>query len=170
MIRIIRPSLSLAEQYFAMCQDWIRHSEKRYNYETIESVKERIQRELNWESGVDVPADSLPSICFWFINDQNEIIGTSRLRKVLNEGFKHFGGNIGYDVSPSFRRKGYGTEILKLTIEKAKKNGLEKVLLTCDDDNIPSYKIIEHNNGKLENKEFNERTKKLMRRYWIQIE
>ena len=166
----MRPSITLAEAYFDMCQDWIRNSENRYKYETIELAIERIKRELNWEKGIDVPEDGVPSICYWFIDDANSIIGTSRLRKTLNERFKHFGGNIGYDVRPFYRMQGYGTIILKLTIEKAKESGLNKVLLTCDDDNIPSWKIIEHNNGKLENKEYNEETKKMMRRYWIHIE
>jgi len=45
----------------------------------------------------------------------------------------------------------------------------DKILITCADDNIGSYKIIEANGGQLENKVENEDCgeKFLTRRYWI---
>ena len=62
--------------------------------------------------------------------------------------------------------------LLKLGLEKAKELVLqEQVLVTCDDDNIGSYKIIEKNGGILENKVENidEGETFLTRRYWIKI-
>ena len=46
----------------------------------------------------------------------------------------------------------------------------DKILITCDDDNVGSYKIIESNGGILENKVENEDAgeKFLTRRYWIE--
>ena len=65
---------------------------------------------------------------------------------------------------------GYGKKVLKLGLEQCK-NLIEdeKILITCDDDNIGSYKIIESNGGILENKVENEDggEKFLTRRYWI---
>lgn len=58
-------------------------------------------------------------------------------------------GHIGYDISPSYRNKGYGTQILKLALVEAEKIGIKEVMVTCDVDNIASKKIIEKNNGKL---------------------
>lgn len=58
-------------------------------------------------------------------------------------------GHIGYDISPDFRNRGYGFEILRLALEKAINIGIDKVILTCNIDNIASKKIIEKNNGKL---------------------
>ena len=65
---------------------------------------------------------------------------------------------------------GYGKEILKLGLEQYK-NIIEddNILITCDDDNIGSSKIIEANGGVLENKIPNEDQGEyfLTRRYWI---
>ena len=46
------------------------------------------------------------------------------------------------------RRKGYATEMLKLVLAVAKKTGIDKVLLTCDIDNIASCKTVEKCGGK----------------------
>jgi len=74
---------------------------------------------------------------------------------------------IGYDIAPSFRRNGYGKTILKLALTKAKALGLHKILLTADEDNIASRKIIESNSGKLENIVMGKVFPNLLARYWI---
>ena len=77
------------------------------------------------------------------------------------------GGNIGYAIRPSERRKGFGTLILRLTLEKAKNIGLTRVLVTCDADNVASRKIIERNGGVLAGQVVSEHTGKLVMRYFI---
>ena len=65
---------------------------------------------------------------------------------------------------------GYGTKTLEFALLEAKKFGIHNVLITCDDDNVGSAKIIEKNGGVLENKvegEYESEAKKLKRRYWI---
>jgi predicted acetyltransferase len=111
----------------------------------------------------------VPGSNFWLI-DNNEFIGRLSLRYELNENLLRVGGHIGYEIRPSKRRQGYGTEILMLGLEKARELGLHRVLVTCDEDNIGSKKIIEHNGGKLENaiEIEGDPVKKL--RYWINIQ
>jgi len=77
-------------------------------------------------------------------------------------------GIIGYYIRPSQRRKGYGSLILALSLDKAKQLGLKKVLVTCNDDNVASIKIIERNGGKLADKVKAGFSKVLTRRYWIE--
>ena len=72
-------------------------------------------------------------------------------------------------MRPSERRKGYGTLILELTLEKAKDLGLDKVLLTCDTDNVASAKIIEKNGGKLAGQAISNKNGKQISRYWIEF-
>jgi predicted acetyltransferase len=85
----------------------------------------------------------------------------------LNEVLEKEGGHIGYDIRPSMRRKGYGTEILKLSLPIAKQIGLNRVMLTCDDNNIASWKIMEKNGAVIDEKyDYKGRYK---RRYWIDI-
>jgi predicted acetyltransferase len=151
-----------------MCNDYLGKNEEKYQLKTMEEVEDKIDTDVKSMKGI-IPEGHVQYLSYWFIDKKiNKIIGTSRLRPKLNEELMKEGGNIGYDVSPSYRKIGYGTEILRITIEKARKNGLKKILITCDDDNIGSRKIIEKNNGKYENKIYLEEEKKWVRRYWIE--
>ena len=72
-------------------------------------------------------------------------------------------------IRPSQRRRGYGTRILALTLDKARLLGLERVLVTCDDDNLGSARIIEKNGGLLASKGLSTSSGVLIRRYWIAL-
>ena len=108
----------------------------------------------------------------YFAVDDDKFIGVIHIRIELTQNLLSFGGNIGYGINPKYWRQGYGTELLRIGLIKAKELIKEdKVLVTCDDDNIGSAKVIENNGGVLENKvihhsEFGEM---LIRRYWIKI-
>ena len=88
----------------------------------------------------------LPSFQYWLV-DGDKYIGRVNYRPILNDAFRFRGGNIGYNVRPTERGKGYATIMLKKSLEKAKADGLSSVLLTCDTDNIPSIKVIEKAGG-----------------------
>jgi len=110
------------------------------------------------------------TITYWLINQNDEILGTIRFREKLNEYTLNDGGNIGYDICPSFRNKGYGNLILKLLIEKLKKKSIyKKLLITCEVDNLFSNLIVKNNGGILENKVISKRTGKDINRYWLEI-
>lgn len=120
----------------------------------------------NKEKGINLPYGYVPASTLWMI-DNKEYIGRVSIRHKLTEKPFREIGHIGYAIRPSKRKMGYGNEILKLGLEKAKELGLSKVLLLCDDDNNGSIKVIENNGGILEDKiEFED---KLERRYWIEI-
>ena len=86
----------------------------------------------------------------WLI-DGEDYIGQASIRPELGTPYLiTYGGHIGYSIRPSRRRRGYGTRILELAIEKCPSLGLEQVLVTCDSDNIASKKIIERNGGRFE--------------------
>lgn len=62
--------------------------------------------------------------------------------------------------------------MLSLALEYARENlSLEKVLITCNDNNASSVKVIEKNGGVLEDKIVNviEGQRRITRRYWIQL-
>ena len=68
------------------------------------------------------------------------------------------------------RKKGYGTMMLKLGLEKYKELNLRKVLITCDKINIASAKVIQNNNGILDNEVFSETFSEIIQRYWINLQ
>jgi predicted acetyltransferase len=98
----------------------------------------------NYSKGVDLPEGWVETSTFWLI-DNNEVVGVVRIRHQEIE----CSGHIGYDISPCYRNKGFGTLILKLALERAVKIGIKEAIVTCNIDNIASKKIIEKNNGQL---------------------
>jgi predicted acetyltransferase len=110
----------------------------------------------------------VPESIFWLVEDKT-YIGRINLRHQLNDDLRRIGGNLGYDIRPSMRQRGYGNLICKLGLDEARKLGLERVMLTCDEDNPASRKIIEGNGGVLESSEVVHRPGVLCLRYWIDL-
>ena len=58
--------------------------------------------------------------------------------------------------------------MLRLTLEKAREHGIEKVRICCDHYNVASAKTIRANGGVLEDECFDSSDGTLTQRYWIQ--
>lgn len=97
----------------------------------------------------------------WIVDD-GEFVGYLALRHELNDFLLDQGGHIGYSVRPSRRREGHATRALALGVVEARELGLERVLVTCDVDNLASARTIERNGGVLEDVRGDKR------RYWIE--
>jgi predicted acetyltransferase len=59
------------------------------------------------------------------------------------------GGHIGYDVRPSARCQGHATAILAAALPVAASLGITEALLTCEEANKISQRVIEKNGGRL---------------------
>ena len=104
----------------------------------------------------------------YFAMAGSTIIGSIAIRNYLNESLLKTGGHIGYGIRPSERRKGYGTKMLALALEKCRELGFDKVLVTCDKDNTASAKTALRGGGVLEN-EITEEDGNIVQRYWITL-
>ena len=102
--------------------------------------------------------------------NDNKIVGTINVRWNLSEEMKQFGGNIGYGIRPTERRKGYNKINLYLGLIEAKKIGLDEVMLDCDVENLGSSKTIETLGGKLERTEIDPHDGILTSVYWIDVD
>ncbi|OZB96195.1 GNAT family N-acetyltransferase [Paenibacillus sp. XY044] len=128
----------------------------------FDQFKGSLPRLVEISNGVNLPEGHVPQTIYWmYINDRPVAYG--KLRHRLNERLLEYGGHIGYIVRPSERGKGYGKLFLSELVKMAKNFGIEKLLLTCDEVNIQSRKVIESNHGTLE--EINNGICK----YWIHI-
>ena len=82
------------------------------------------------------------------------------------EDFPALWGNI--SVLPEFRGRGYAAVLLRLALGIARDTlGLDRVLVTCDDDNVGSIRTIKRNGGTLENVVAGRDSGPPTRRYWI---
>ncbi|MBR3131195.1 GNAT family N-acetyltransferase [Candidatus Saccharibacteria bacterium] len=92
----------------------------------------------------------VPAETFFLIRESDDkIVGIISIRKVLNRALWNFGGNIGYSIRPSERRKGYNKINLFLGLCVCKNRGIEAVLISCEKRNIASAKSIQALGGKL---------------------
>jgi predicted acetyltransferase len=118
--------------------------------------------------GIDLPESFVPHTMFYgFVNDN--IVGRVSVRHELNEFLLNFGGHMGYAVSRPYRNKGYAKEMVNQCLPYFRQLGLQKILVTCDDDNLASKKIILNIGGQLENKVYKEAEGKYTCRYWVDI-
>ena len=116
-----------------------------------------------------VPKGLVPSSTYLAVREKdNYIVGMIDIRHYLNEYLTQVGGNIGYGVRKTERNKGYAKQMLKLALEKCKELKIKKVLITCDEDNIASEKVILSANAKFEDiRNIDGENKK---RFWIDLQ
>jgi predicted acetyltransferase len=110
---------------------------------------------------VELPEGRVHSTYFWITDGPDTFVGYLALRHALTPWLLEQGGHIGYAVRPSRRREGHASRALALALPVAADLGLDRVLLTADEDNRPSQLVIESAGGEYED------TRNRMRRYWI---
>jgi len=114
------------------------------------------------------PVGYVPGSTYWLVRDGQAVVGTSNLRHSLTPLLMAEGGHVGYAVCPSQRRKGHGTELLRLTLDRARGLGITRVLVTCDADNVASAGVIRNNGGVLQD-EVAPAGGSVEQRYWIDL-
>ena len=92
------------------------------------------------------PPGWVPGTTLWYV-DGDEYLGTLQIRHWLTDALHTVGGHIGYEVRPSARSRGHATRMLALALPVAHALGIDPALVTCDDTNVASQKVIEANGG-----------------------
>jgi len=123
----------------------------------------------NLESKEETNGYVKDSVFFLYDEEKDIVIGASNLRHSLNDSLAYGGGHIGDGIRPSLRGKGYGTLLIKLTLEECKKLNINKVMLTANSDNYGSIKTILNNNGIFHSSFINEDNEE-ENRYWINLD
>ena len=170
-IILVKPDLSYADEIIKYKEESLKENPLingaagLNNFSSIEGWLE----ELKMKSSEDtIPEGLVPSTTYLAVREiDNYIVGMIDIRHYLNEFLTQVGGNIGYDVRKSERNKGYAKQMLKLALEKCKDLKMKKVLITCDEDNIASEKVILSANAKFEDIRSLEGKNK--KRFWIEL-
>ena len=107
---------------------------------------ELLKRYDDFRCGRDLPPGWVAADYYWLVDeDKNRFIGEIGIRHGLTEALRRYGGHIGYAVRPSEWNKGHGTLMLGLALEKARDLGITTAMITCDDDNAASARVMEKN-------------------------
>lgn len=138
-----------------------------FHFEAPLDFAEYVRRLDCWSKGRELPEDFVPNTFLVGVVG-NRIIGRVSIRHELNEFLLKYGGHVGYGVVPSQRNRGYATRMLKLTLPMAARLGIARLLVTCDEDNLASRRVIEKTGGRLENILTGPDTDVRKRRYWIE--
>ncbi|MDO4427693.1 MAG: GNAT family N-acetyltransferase, partial [Moraxella sp.] len=98
---------------------------------------------------------------------EDKVVGIMHLRFELNEILLERGGHLGYSTHPDFWGRGIASCMVNFSRTLFKEKGLNKILITCYDDNLASKTVILNNGGVLENAiQANDKT---ICRYWITL-
>jgi predicted acetyltransferase len=120
-------------------------------------------------SGIGLAASWVPMRSYFLLKEQATIVGVARLRTRLTSALELDGGHIGYDIVPGYRRLGYGTELLRLSLGQARAAGLTRVIVITEPANLGSINIIERNGGRFLDEQVVNSQGKRMRRYLIEL-
>lgn len=117
-----------------------------------------------------VPSNFVQSTQFIYVRESdNKLVGMIQVRHYFNEFLEKYGGHIGYSVRPTERKKGYASSMLRDCLPYCKEIGLNRVLITCEENNIGSKKTIIKNGGVYEKTVFYEEDNVNLQRYWIEL-
>ena len=132
--------------------------------EWIELCRLRKAEDTCEQTGVQVPSDTYLAVR---IRD-NRVVGVIDLRHHIDHPILGtWGGHCGYTVRPSERGKGYAKQMLQLNLQNAEDLGIERFLVTCNEQNAASERVILANGGVYENTLCVDGSN--IRRYWITL-
>ncbi|MGW4947603.1 GNAT family N-acetyltransferase [Actinoplanes sp. NPDC004185] len=171
MAELIAPTARLRESWLRSRDEWggahqdgagLRPED---DVDTPDGFAAWVRRLLRDSDPAVAQPEGLVHCTYWWIVEDDEVLGAIALRHELNDFLRRAGGHIGYGVRPSARRRGLASFALGEVLPHAAKLGLTRVLVTCNVANEGSRRTIERNGGELEDIRDTEIGR--LRRYWI---
>jgi predicted acetyltransferase len=174
---LVRPDLRLRESWAAAVAEFVDtgstpHGYGLWDFEPLDVTEEGCRKIVDHllaqaDPATELPGDWVHCTYYWITDgdpsevDSGEFVGYLALRHSLSPWLLEEGGHIGYSVRPSRRREGHASRALALAVRRAGELGIERALVTCDDDNEASRRTIERCGGVYED------TRNGKRRYWV---
>ncbi len=145
MIKLIVPTEEYLPSYREAYAEYVRNGVSTYSF-TDPSSCDIFAKFDRYRKALDLPPDRVGEDKYWLVDDERAyFIGEIALRHRLNQALRQRGGHIGYGVRYKEWNRGYGTKMLALVLEKAKERHISPLLITCNDDNPASARVMEKN-------------------------
>lgn len=153
MIKLVSPTIEHKDKYKEMIKEWQEYGGpyvpciidydcnnpvEELNYAAMLKVVEDYSKGILFDYDVDY----FESSNFYFIFDDDDLIGMGEIRHNLKSlGIKTI-GHIACGIRPSKRQHGYALKSIECMIEKLKEEGVGEVVLCHYSENSISPKII----------------------------
>ncbi len=170
-LQLVEPTTAMRDAYMDFLADFTRASETATDGtggNAEDGFAALVKKLTDYSKGINLSDGWVTASTFWAVRN-SEIIGVCNIRHQLIERLRDFGGHIGYSIRPSERNKGFGTEMLKLALKKARGFGIDRALITCNKDNIASQRVIQKNGGVLDSESYSKQAGRITQRYWINL-
>ncbi len=161
------------EQALRECTTREEMREFGYEFSNLETILEywvdRYISELDsYTRGEKLPVWWVAQSTYWLIVE-DEFIWQIKRRHELTDNLTTYGWHLWYVIRPSKRQQWWGTKILTLALDLRKEEWFKQFLITCNEKNIWSRKIIEANGGVYDNKIRSHEEEDMKLRYWLYL-
>lgn len=169
MIHLIEPCEAYLASYTEAYNEYSRFPRRAGNPLSDPRACDLLARIDDFRHARNLPEGWVGASTFWLVDDElQRFLGQIDIRHQLTDSLLRYGGHIGYAIRLNEWNKGYGTLMLSLALPHARVLGIERCLITCDDDNIGSARVMEKNGFVLGDKVPNliDGQAIVTRRYW----
>ena len=173
-MKFIKVSAEYAEQIQEYRQEFLDAGDSMDGCGSLRRIAdpmEYIKKCKDYECPETLPEGLVIATQFLFVREEdNRLVGMIQVRHYFNDYLSKYGGNIGYSIRPSERQKGYAKAMLSAVLPFCREINLEKILITCNDNNIASEKTILSNDGIYESTVYEPGENINLKRFWITLE
>lgn len=123
---------------------------KKEERESRNLIGDVVDLRFNYETDEKTAYDGIPTVYYDIVlHDTTIRIGSIDLRLKMDLNMYYY-GHVGYGIAYKYRGHNYSYEACKLLFKEAKERyKLDELILTCNPENVASYKVLKKLNGEL---------------------
>ncbi|MGF1836416.1 GNAT family N-acetyltransferase [Photobacterium sanguinicancri] len=141
-MEITKADIGHAELFKNYAEDCVQEGLELYDEAKLDSHA-YLKKRIAYSEGKELPAGWAPISTYFYI-ESGIICGSIRFRHGTNEYIENVIGHIGYDTLARARGRGVATKMLRWIVNNIIEH---RVIITCDEDNIASSRVIEKCGG-----------------------